>query len=348
MRLICALLAISACAKAGNKDSPQERIEPVVAAIEETDPEEPEIIREVQNVGDIVLFDVATVNARREEGILDLIGGSVAKPEDWPSSFASSQSGSGCTATLLSDSVLQLAAHCVGNGRTSSINANGKTYIGTCTHHPKYRSDSTADYALCKMESPVDREWYEKILVDGSVIKIGTKLTLAGAGCTQPGGGGGFGTFRTGESTVTRLPINDNDTVTSGGAALCFGDSGGSAFFVDGDQRYVMGVNSRGNIRSVSYLSSVFTKTGMDWYKSWAAEKGVKICGIHEDAEKCQGATPPEPEPNPLPEHCKKSFDMVEKCLFGKPRLALSTPEICQADLANLFACEEIAERFED
>lgn len=288
------------------------------------------------NHGSIYLFEVAFADSKSK-----LIGGTVPNAADWPSSFASRQSGSGCTATLLSKDVLQLAAHCVGNGNTATIQANGQSVDGVCTHSPDYRRDSTADWALCKMKSQVDRTWYEKVLQDPSKIRVGGKVTLAGAGCTQPGGGGGFGTFRVGESTVTSVPNRDNDTVTRGGAALCYGDSGGSAFHVEGAQRWVMGVNSRGNIRDTSYLSSVFTTKAKTFYASWASTNGAKICGIHADAEKCQAAGPVQP---PLPEYCQVSYGLLHKCLFASPRLALTNPVGCQKALDDLHACEDLAE----
>lgn len=291
------------------------------------------------NQGDIRLFEVVMADGISHS----LIGGTVPQASDWPASFASRQSGSGCTATLIGESVLQLAAHCVGNGRTAQITADGVQYTGTCTHAPGYARDSTADWALCKMSAPVPRAFYEKVLQDASKIKVGTVIKLAGAGCTQPGGNdGSFGTFRIGDATVSQIPASDNDTVAKGGAALCFGDSGGSAFYIEAPQRWVMGVNSRGDIRTTSYLSSVFTQEAKTFYSSWATQQGVKICGIHSDAVKCQGDNGP-PVP-PLPAHCQPSFDKVNQCIFGSPRLALTDVPGCRKAYADLFACEEAAE----
>ena len=294
--------------------------------------------------GDIIVYDLEWSDIGN-----DLIGGQPVDPKNWISSFASTQSGSGCTATLLGAQVLQLAAHCVGNGRTAVIKANGTSYTGTCTHAPGYRRNSTADWALCKMGQPVEREWYERVLVKNDKFKVGDKIKLVGAGCTNKGGGGGsFGTLRQGDSTVTKLPSgSNNDTVTSGGAALCFGDSGGASYYVEGDKRWVIGVNSRGNIRDTSYLSSTFTSEAVKFYSEWASKNGVDICGVNANAAKCQGDKEgPGPEPGqPLPSHCRLSLDTVSVCLYGKPRLALTDPKTCREKYAELFACEEIAER---
>jgi hypothetical protein len=292
------------------------------------------------NFGDIRLFDVVM-----EDSGHGLINGTVPQANDWPASFASRQSGSGCTATLIAENVLQLAAHCVGNGRTAQITSNGQTYTGTCTHAPGYNGDPTADWALCKMQTAIDRAWYEKVLQDASKVVVGGKLKLAGAGCTTPGGNdGAFGTFRVGDATITQIPSSDNDTVTKGGAALCFGDSGGSAFLEEANgQRWVVGVNSRGDIQTMSYLASVFTNEAKQFYSQWAQANGAKICGMAQDAVKCQGAAPIDPTP-PLPPQCQTALDFFKKCLYDVPRLAITQPAQCRKAYADLFACEEAAE----
>jgi len=194
------------------------------------------------------------------------------------------------------------------------------------------------------MSTVVDRTWYEKVLQDPTKIAVGGKVTLAGAGCTQPGGNdGAFGTLRVGQATITQVPTSDNDTVTKGGAALCFGDSGGSAFYEEvGGQRWVMGVNSRGDIQSTSYLASVFTASAKNFYKAWAQTNNAKICGIDPAAVKCQGSTV-DPTP-PLPPQCKVALDLFTKCLYDIPRLAIAQPAQCRKAYADLFACEEAAE----
>lgn len=297
------------------------------------------------NTGDLVLLELKEVFATPGN---KLIGGKAADPKDWPASFTTSQGNSRCTGTMLSPNVLQLAAHCVGNGRTATIRSAGKTYSSVCTHSPKYRGDSTADYALCLMTEPVDLAWYEGVLTaETNKIKIGSEIVLAGMGCVRPGGGGGSdNVLRVGTSPVVRLPQSSNDIVTKGEAALCFGDSGGSAFWRDekGILR-VAGVNSRGNIRDTSYLSAVFTADGSSFYKSWMEKNKVKICGLSADAVKCRGdeETPPPPA-SPVPEWCKATYDQVGKCIFGNPRESLGNVEMCRDEYAKLFACQQASE----
>jgi hypothetical protein len=85
--------------------------------------------------------------------------------------------------------------------------------------------------------------------------------------------------------------------VTQGGSALCFGDSGGAAYTTGADgSRVIFGVNSRGNIKDVSYLAAVMDTEFVSWAKTWAkASNNVKLCGIHSDAAYCKvsAAAPP-------------------------------------------------------
>lgn len=302
----------------------------------------PELLSKGNN-GDLVLFDLSSV-AVYDEKQSTLIGGTPADPKNWPASFTTSQGGSRCTGTILGPKTLQLAAHCVGNGRTATIQSGAKTYSSVCTHSPKYAGDSTADYALCLLSEPITLPWFESILTASTAkLKVGDEMVLAGMGCTQPGGGGGNNNvFRVGTSKITRMPgQGSNDIVTQGGAALCFGDSGGSAFWEDdkGVLR-VAGVNSRGDIRTTSYLSATFTKDGNDFYSSWAQKNNAVICGLNDNATNCRGEESQPPAPSPVQPWCKATYEQVGKCIFGTPRDSLSKPEICRDEFAKLFACQ--------
>lgn len=299
------------------------------------------------NNGDLVLFGLSQVASRPHA---TLIGGEASDPKEWPANFTTA-SGNSCTGTMIGPRVLQLAAHCVGNGRTATITVGGKTYTSTCTHSPKYKDDATADYALCLMSESVDLAWYESVLTKSTAnMKVGDKILLAGMGCTQPGGGGGNdGVFRTGEAPIERMPQSNNDIITNGNSALCFGDSGGSAYWKDEKGVYkIAGINSRGDIQTTSYLSAVFTKDGNDFYSSWIVKNNAPICGISDGMTKCRGGgeTPP-PPPSPVPAWCKAVYEHVGRCIFGEPRDSLSNMQGCRDDYAKLFACQEASERTE-
>lgn len=293
--------------------------------------------------------DINLIEAPNAPSYPVLIGGAPADRKDWPASFTTSQGNSRCTGTMIGPQVLQLAAHCVGNGKTASITKDGVVYKSTCSHSPDYKTDPTADYALCKMEKEVDLPLYESIHQSDKSVKVGDKILLAGMGCVNQGGGGGNDdVFRVGETSVVGIPTRDNDIVTKGNVALCFGDSGGSAFWKDEKGIYkVIGINSRGDIQTTSYLSAVFTKPAKDFYLDFSVKNNVKICGYSDSVAKCRGDGGVDPNPTPVPPWCAATLEKVNRCIYGNPRLSLTDPEGCRKSYAELFACQQASERQE-
>lgn len=233
-------------------------------------------------------------------GDLTLINGRPAKPEDWPASVYPSAGNSRCSSTIIGDRVLISAGHCMGNGSTVRFSVGPNQYTARCTHHPEYRGNSTADWALCLIDKPVVGIKYDKIIAGTVPVKVGDKVLASGYGCTQPGGGGGNdGIFRIGETTVTQLPSGRSyDIVTRSGGALCFGDSGGALWLIkENGDRFQIGVNSRGDIATTSYLSALGVKTFETFILDWAKANGVKVCGVHPDAQNCRMTEPPGPSP---------------------------------------------------
>lgn len=257
----------------------------------------------------IALVALAFARGARAQD-LELINGTPADPAEWPASVYASMSGAACSATVVGERVLLIASHCVGNGSTARFNVGANQYTSTCTHHPDYRNNSTADWALCVVNRKVEGIPYEKVGSDASWCRAGAKVRLTGYGCIRSGGGGGNdGIYRIGEATVQSCPTGARnfDTVTRGGAALCYGDSGGPAFLERADGgREIFGVNSRGDISTTSYLSSTYVEPAKTWFASWAAAKGVAICGVSPDARGCRGSAepPPPPPPPPPPADC--------------------------------------------
>lgn len=227
-----------------------------------------------------------------------LIKGTPADPSEWPASVYAQMGNSRCTATVVGESVLLIAAHCVSNGATASFSVGPHQYSSKCTHSPNYKGNATADWALCQVNGKVSGIKFEIVNTDPELYKVGDELLLTGYGCIRPGGGGGNdGTYRIGKAKIKRLPSgNDNDIVTYQGAALCFGDSGGPAFFVKDADRFVVSVNSRGDISTTSYLVAVATNQFTTFSKDWLTKTGLKICGLSKDATNCRASTPPLPE----------------------------------------------------
>lgn len=256
---------------------------------------------------------VKTVKASFTEPAL--IGGRPADPQDWPASVYASMSGARCSATLVGPRVLFIAAHCVSDGGSASFSVGPNQYTSKCTHSSDYRRNNTADYALCVVDREVTGVAYENVATDPNIVKLGDEILLTGYGCIRAGGGGGNdGVYRIGEAKVRGLPAGTSNDITAGsGAALCFGDSGGPAFkYTDTakTKRVMISINSRGDIKSTSYLSAVFTQQGKRFISAWQAQNPYKICGVDKDAVGCRDASE---APPPEGVDCKAQVDAFSK-----------------------------------
>jgi len=244
-----------------------------------------------RNQGDIRFWAVSDLAYDPTEPAL--LGARVAEPVDYPATFYSASRSGRCTSTVIGPRVLLTAAHCVGNGAVATVRRSGRDSRSVCTHAPGYPANKTADWALCLFDAPLNGLRYERISIDPRLVGVGSELLLTGFGCTRPDGtGGNDGIYRIGEAPITRLPQgSDNDIITRGSVALCFGDSGGPAFaYLDPQRRrrVQVSVNSRGNIQDTSYLSSLSTAASIQFLREWSARNGARICGLHSDAPNCR------------------------------------------------------------
>lgn len=220
----------------------------------------------------------------------ELIGGVIADPAEFPASVWVGN----CTAVVAGEKVLLTAAHCTSNGGTKSFSVGTTKYSAKCTHHPSYRGNSTADWAICLVDKKVEGIPYEQVASEKE-YELESEILLSGYGC-RIWGGGIDGKYRIGKAPVIRMPLGSNyDTVTRGKSALCSGDSGGPAWVVSEGGRKLIGVNSRSNTTTTSYLSTHWVETAQSFYKSWAEKNQVKICGIDQDALGCRDSVPPIP-----------------------------------------------------
>lgn len=235
-------------------------------------------------------FRMRAASAFQEPGAqVQIIGGTLADPGDWPGTFVIDGV---CTSTAIGPRAILTAAHCLPDDSTGVVESDGKEILAHCVHHPDYHSNS-ADFALCELTSDLTDVLAEHVNVSKDQPQENDTVRLLGFGCTELGGSdGGFGVLYEGDSTVVRLPAGSSYYMrTRGGAAVCYGDSGGAAYlFLNAakTRRVVVGVNSEGDIEQVSLLATTSVPGFVSWLRKWSDERGLQICGIHSNATSCR------------------------------------------------------------
>jgi hypothetical protein len=232
-------------------------------------------------------------------------GGTRAKPAQWPATFVfRNPQGDQCTGTVVGSRVVITAAHCVEDQAQGIVQLGGSDIATTCTRHPGYQDVPSSDpaweqkvspdFALCALVS--DLHIADGFEVIGSPRNIPAKddsVTLLGFGCIKEHGvDQSFGVLYRGETKVVTAPAPPSFYIsTQGGAALCFGDSGGGAYrFLNAAEtrRLLIAINSRSDIVSTSRLASTGLPGFAEWATAWASSNHVKICGLHPDAKGCR------------------------------------------------------------
>ncbi|GAA6164031.1 hypothetical protein NBRC116590_17350 [Pelagimonas sp. KU-00592-HH] len=249
----------------------------------------------------------ATYVDQEKEAVPEVLNAWKASTKEWPATVAITRQGGGsCTATFVAEQVLLTAAHCTDDGGKVRIKFRGGlgSTSALCDHHPEYvkQSDNyktALDFALCKTKSPVKGVGFFEVINTNAVLPArNTDVILLGYGCTDERAKDSyfyrqFGVLHEGRTKLTGKANSGLYFVTEGGAAVCFGDSGGASYMYNSDvsksQKYIVAVNSRGNIKDHSYLSTTSSASFVNWALAWSAKQQVEnICGLHKNAENCR------------------------------------------------------------
>lgn len=217
-----------------------------------------------------------------------------------------SDSGAGCTASLIGPQAILTAAHCAERDESVKFQTtSGASYTATCTPFEEWPSKDL-DLNICKVSTIVQGITPLTVRTD-KFETMGMLVDMIGYGCIQPGGGGGNdGVLRMGSGKVSGSQAFDL-VLDASPSALCYGDSGGPVLF----QGKQIGVNSKGNIQDKSYTTRTTLPDSKAWLESTAKSLGLLICGVNTDCG--GGVIPPAPNPSPAPAPTCEGFKIETK-----------------------------------
>lgn len=222
-------------------------------------------------------------------GTARLINGKPVDPGTYKEVISINTNGSGCTATIVGPKVIITAAHCAVTGATAKFKVDGVEYSAVMARSSLYPSQDH-DVALGVVNTEIPN--IKPFSVGGKANK-GDAITLLGYGCINVGGGGGNdGILRIGSSVIVDFSEFDMVSRMAGGAALCYGDSGGPAFISDGGKQKLLGINSKGNIKDTNYNTRTDVPESVSFIKEFASKNAVTICGVNSE---CGSGPPPTP-----------------------------------------------------
>ncbi len=230
----------------------------------------------------LVFFSFLDVSLAAQMSMMDapfnpnLIGGRVARDGELPFSVFIQN----CTASLVGPEVILTAGHCRGNNESVSFNFDGQRHEGRCRRHPQFTENRNDflnnDFSLCVFSPRIDRV----VFADLSPVSVGSndRVTLQGFGQNR------LGTLQVGEARVDQ--INNKDIQVRSNVKLGGGDSGGGLLLGEPDlvngPFQIIGVNSRVETNGItSFFNRVNLQRSQDFFKDFADDNNVEICGIN-------------------------------------------------------------------
>lgn len=209
-----------------------------------------------------------------------------------------------CTGTIVGPRVILSAAHCA-SLKNAYFEYRRRRYPVRFSASPDYASKGH-DISLAITTKAIRDARYGTIVsagaesgsgaesapprsgsLKGPQVKHGSILELAGYGCTHAGGKSGA--LHEGTTQVIGMDQDHLLSFAPNGSVLCPGDSGGPAYLGQGRHRYVVAVNTAGNVKNVNLNVRLDSALSQTFLKRTADRWHVKICGVNLDCQKVPG-----------------------------------------------------------
>ncbi len=227
-----------------------------------------------------------------------IIGGTDAQgDEDFSKTIVSLVNvieGSLCTASILSDSILVTAAHCVdapagglrvvfGTDIESDSRIVQKVEGYEVSPLWAFRSEemlNAGDIAVVRFSGGLPAGYKPaKVLSATAQIKNGDVVMLAGYGINDGVAKEGSGKLRYVETTIENAAFSDTEILVEQrkGKGACHGDSGGPAYAKVNGEWVLWGVTNRGVNDPNDHCSGSAAYANIPFYRNWIAQTAKKL-----------------------------------------------------------------------
>lgn len=193
-----------------------------------------------------------------------------------------------CTGTLLAEDIVLTAAHCVENNpeklfvvfgaEIKGVSKENIRYAEAYSQNPLWHNPTKkghGDLALIRFRGKLPIGYKPVLLASKNTnLSIASTVTLIGYGVANGNTHGGAGILRQAQTTIIGK-YTTTEIITNGKkSSVCFGDSGGPAFIMDGNHYVQWGVASSVTNKACNEAAIHTLIVG---YKSWIKKTIAKL-----------------------------------------------------------------------
>lgn len=206
---------------------------------------------------------------------VDIINGEPIPPGAYDQVVLVKAGSSTCTGTLVGPKVVLIAGHCLGaQSPAVEFTVGGETYTGIGMRSGSYSSKNHDLAVVISFKSVTKIVPLTVVMV---LPQVGQDLKMVGWGCQKPE------TSPPAFASLGVAKVSGKETLeytTVGQQALCFGDSGAPALYEFEEEKVVVGVGSKSNMKDMSYFTRLDTLESEQFFETVLQTFNVSICGI--------------------------------------------------------------------